>query len=116
MTAFGNWGGYPEFVSMPYLFAEKNAASAVARSRLSKFTAVIDLGAYGLADHRLILGHARIDTDQRIISDTDILVNNLIYSAKLGSKWSLRAALEWRNSGNSRYDNEFMAVSARYDF
>ena len=116
VTAFGNWGGYPEFVSMPYLFAEKNAASAIARSRLSKLTAVIDLGAYGLNDHGLILGHARIDTDQSILPNTDILVNSLIYRAKLGSKWSLRAAAEWRSSGNARYDNEIVALSARYDF
>ena len=116
VTAFGNWGGYPEFVSMPYLFAEKNTASAIARSRLSKLTAVIDLGVYGLNDHGLILGHASIDTDQRILPNTDILVNSLIYRAKLGSQWSLRAAAEWRSSGNARYDNEFMALSARYDF
>jgi hypothetical protein len=116
VTAFGNWGGYPEFVSMPYLFAEKNGASAIARSRLSKFTAVIDLGVYGLNEHGLILGHARIDTDQRILPNTDILVNSMIYRAKLDSKWSLRAAAEWRSSINSRYDNEFIALSVRYDF
>jgi len=116
VTAFGNWGGYPEFVSMPYLFAEKNGASAIARSRLSKLAAVIDLGVYGLNDHGLILGHARIDTDQGILPNTDILVNSLVYRAKLGSKWSLRAAAEWRSSGNARYDNEFITLSARYDF
>lgn len=116
VTAFGNWGGYPEFVSMPYLFAEKNAASAIARSRLSKLTAVMDLGAFGLTDHGLILGHARIDTDQNLLPNTDILVNSLIYRAKLGAGWSVRAAAEWRNSGNSRYDNDFIALSARYDF
>jgi hypothetical protein len=116
VTAFGNWGGYPEFVSMPYLFAENNGASAIARSRLSKLTVVLDLGAYGLPDHGLILGHARVDTDQTILPNTDILVNSLIYRAKLGSKWSLRAAAEWRSSGNARYDNEFVTLSARYDF
>lgn len=116
VTAFGNWGGYPEFVGMPYLYAEQNSASAIARSRLSKLTAVIDLGAYGLKDHGLILGHARIDTDQSILPDTDILVNSLIYRARLSSKWSVRAAAEWRSSGNARYDNAFVALSARYDF
>jgi hypothetical protein len=116
VTAFGNWGGYPEFVSMPYLFAENNGASAIARSRLSKLTAVLDLGVYGLPDHGLILGHARVDTDQAILANTDILVNNLIYRAKLGRGWSARAAIEARNSGNSRYDNEFIALSLRYDF
>lgn len=116
VTAFGNWGGYPEFVSMPYLFAENNAASAIARSRLSKLTAVIDLGVYGLKGHGLILGQARIDTDQSILPNTDILVNSAIYRARLGPKWSLRAAAEWRSSDNARYDNDFVTLSARYDF
>jgi hypothetical protein len=116
VTAFGNWGGYPEFVSMPYLFAENNGASAIARSRLSKLTTVLDLGVYGLPDHALILGNARVDTDQSILANTDIAVNSLIYRAKLAQGWSARAAFEWRNSGNSRYDNEFIAVSLRYDF
>ena len=116
VTAFGNWGGYPEFVSMPYLFAEQGAASAIARSRLSKLTAAMDLGAYGWSGHHLIFGHARIDTDQRILANTDILVNSLIYRAKLGAQWSLRAAAESRSSPNTRYDNEFVALSARYDF
>lgn len=83
---------------------------------LSKLTAVIDLKVYGLNDHGLILGHARIDTDQTILPKTDILINSLIYRAKLGSRWSFRAAAEWRSSGNARYDNEFLALSARYDF
>ena len=116
VTAFGNWGGYPEFVSMPYLFAEKDGASAIARSRLSKLTALLDLGIYGLPDHALILGHARVDTDQAILANTDIIVNSLVYRARLGHGWSARAAFESRNSGNKRYDNEFLALSARYDF
>jgi hypothetical protein len=116
VTAFGNWGGYPEFVSMPYLYAANNGASAIARSRLSKLTAVFDLGVYGLHDHGLILGHARVDTDQAIIANTDIVVNSLIYRAKLERGWSARAAFEWRSSGNSRYDNDFVAMSLRYDF
>jgi hypothetical protein len=114
VTSFGNWGGYPEFVSMPYLFAENNGSSAIARSRLSKLTAVLDLGAYGLPDHGLILGHAHVNTDQAIIANTDIVVNSLIYRSKLGRGWSTRAAFEWRNSANSRYDNEFIALSLLY--
>ena len=69
-----------------------------------------------MSNHSVILGHARIDTDRRSLPDSDILVNSLIYRATLGSGWSLRAALEWRSSGNARYDNEFMVLSARYDF
>lgn len=116
VTAYGNWGGYPEFVSMPYLYAEQNAASAIARSRLSKLTAVMDLGAYGLNDHTLIFGHSRIDTDQSILPNTDILVNSLIYRAKMAPKLTLRASAEWRSSGNARYDNEIVSLSVRYDF
>jgi len=116
VTAFGNWGGYPEFVSMPYLFAENNGASAIARSRLSKLTVVLDLRAYGLPDHGLILGHARVDTDQAILANTDIVVNSLIYRAKLAQGWSARATFEARNSGNTRYDNEFATLALRYDF
>ncbi len=116
VTAFGNWGGYPEFVSMPYLFAENNGASAIARSRLSKLTAVLDLGIYGLPDHGLIFGHARVDTDQAILANTDIVVNSLIYRARLAQGWSARAAFEARNSGNRRYDNEFATLALRYDF
>jgi hypothetical protein len=116
VTAFGNWGGYPEFVSMPYLFAENNGVSAIARSRLSKLTAVLDLGVYGLTNHGLILGHARVDTDQTLLANTDIVVNSLIYRAKLAQGWSARAALEFRDSDNSRYDNEFIAMSVLYEF
>lgn len=116
VTAFGNWGGYPEFVSMPYLFAENDAASAIARSRLSKLTVVLDLGVFGLADQGLVFGHANIDTDQAIIANTDIVVRSLVYRAKLSHGWSARAAFEWRKSANSRYDNEFVAMSLRYDF
>ena len=64
----------------------------------------------------MILGHARIDTDQAILPNTDILVNSLIYRVKLDTRWSWRAAVERRNSGNARYDNEFVALSLRYDF
>lgn len=116
VTAFGNWGGYPEFVSMPYLFAENNGVSAIARSSLSKLTAIFDLGIHGWADHALILGHARIDTDQAILSNTDIVVNSLIYRAKLTQQWSARIAMELRQSANSRYDNQFMTMSVRRDW
>ena len=116
VTAFGNWGGYPEFVSMPYLFAEGRSVSAIARSQLVKLTALFDLGPYGLSGHSLLFGHARINLDEAILPGSDIIVNSLLYRSKLSDKLSARLALEFRNSGNSRYDNEFIAVSLRYDF
>lgn len=116
VTANGNWGGYPEFVSMPYMFAEDAGVSAIARSRLTKITALLDLGAYGLKGHSLLAGHARINIDDTIQAHSDILVNTLLYRAKLSPQLSLRLALEARNSGHSRYDNEFALASLRYDF
>lgn len=116
VTAHGNWGGYPEFVNMPYLYAEKDGVSAIARSHMSKASALIDLGAYGLSKHSLLLGHARINLDQNILADSNIRVNTLIYRAKLSNKLSTRVHFEARNSGNARYDNQFLAMALRYDF
>lgn len=116
VTAHGNWGGYPEFVSMPYMFAERDGVSAIAGSHLAKFTALLDLGTYGFKDQSLLFGHAHIDIDEAILPGSDIHVNTLLYRAKLTSRLSARIALEARNSGNSRYDNEFVAISLRYDF
>lgn len=115
VTAHGNWGGYPEFVPMPYLYAENDGVSAIARSRLTRLTALLDLGPHGWANHSLLFGHARIDIDERILPGSDIRVNSLLYRGRLGPKLSLRILLEARNSGNARYDNEFVALSLRYD-
>jgi hypothetical protein len=116
VTAFGNWGGYPEFVSMPYLYSENQGISAIAQSRLMRMTLLLNLSRFGLTDQSLLFGHAKINLDESILANSDIQVDTLLYRAKLGSKWSLRTATEWRSSGNSRYDNKFIAVSARYDF
>lgn len=116
VTAYGNWGGYPEFVLMPYLFAEGDSASAIARSRLTRLTTTVDLAPYGLPQHSLILGHTRIDLDPGILANSDITVNNLIYRAKLSERLSTRVMLESRNSGNSRYNNEYATFWLRYDF
>lgn len=116
VTAHGNWGGYPEFVNMPYLYAEKDNVSAIARSHMSKASALLDLGAYGFKDHSLLFGHARINLNQSILANSDIRVNTIIYRAKLSPTLSTRIALEARNSGNARYDNGFVAMGLRYDF
>ncbi|MDP1527635.1 MAG: hypothetical protein Q8M20_17675 [Rhodocyclaceae bacterium] len=115
VTSFGNWGGYPEYVSMPYLFAE-SAASAIAQSRLARFTALFDLGKIGLTGQSLLFGHARIDLNESIFPVGDITVNSLLYRAKLTPQWSTRVALESRNAGHSRYDNEFLTLALKYDF
>lgn len=120
VTAAGNWGGYPEFVGMPYLYAEKNGTStgisAIANSQLAKLTLLLDLAAYGWSGHSVLFGHAQIDTDAAIIRDSDIRVNSLLYRGKLTPKMSLRIAAEARSSGNARYDNEFLVLSVRYDW
>ncbi len=116
VTAFGNWGGYPEFVSMPYLFAAGSSVSAIARSKLIKLTGAVDLGKVGWPGHRLILGHARIDLDEAILPNSDLVVNSLIYLSKLSDRLSSRIAVENRQSNNARYDNDFVTVGVRYDF
>lgn len=116
VTAYSNWGGYPEFVSMPYLYAENTGVSAIARSRLSKATLLLDLSAMGLSGHSLLFGHARINVDETILAGSDLQVNTLLYRAKLLPGWMLRLALEARKSGNARYDNAFAAIALRHDF
>jgi hypothetical protein len=115
VTSFGNWGGYPEFVSMPYLFAE-SSASAIAQSRLSRLTVLVDMARFGLPGHSLLAGHAKIDLDESILSNSDITVNTLLYRAKLSTQLSARIAFDARQSKNSRYDNSFLTFSLRYDF
>lgn len=116
VTAYGNWGGYPEFVSIPYVYAENTQPSGVAHSRLKKATIMLDLHQYGLKNHSIMFGHARIDLDDSIISNSDIIVNSLLYRAKLTPQFSARFAIEHRKSGNPRYNNKFATIGLRYNF
>ncbi|MDD2741586.1 MAG: hypothetical protein PHV02_04895 [Rhodocyclaceae bacterium] len=116
VTAFGNWGGYPEFVTMPYLYAESKGASAIVGSYLSRATILFDLGVFGFSEQSVLLGHAHINIDESIQSDSDIKVNTLLYRAQISSKLSARVAIDARHSKNLRYDNEFIALALRYDF
>lgn len=116
VTTFGNWGAYPEFVGMPYLFAESGSVSAIARSRLAKLAVLLDLGKYGLTGHSLLLGHTRINLDEAILPSGDIIVNNLLYRSKLSERLSTRVGLESRKAGNARYNNNFITMALRYDF
>ncbi|GAB1392838.1 hypothetical protein MASR1M60_10010 [Rhodocyclaceae bacterium] len=115
VTSFGNWGGYPEFVPMPYLYAE-SAASAIAQSRLARLTVLFDLTRFGLPGHSLLAGHAAIDLDENILANSDIKVTTLLYRAKLSPQLSARASLDVRQSNNARYDNHFATLALRYDF
>jgi hypothetical protein len=114
VTSFGNWGGYPEFVSMPYVFAE-SSASAIAQSRMQRLTALFDLATLGMSGHSLLLGHSRIDLDENILANSDITTKSLLYRAKITSRLSMRFSFENRSSRNSRYDNSFAVFGLRYD-
>lgn len=116
VTAYGNWGGYPEFVLMPYMYAENAGVSAIAGAAMVRLTLLADLGRYGFPDHSLLFGHARINIDESILTGADTRVNSVLYRAKLSPQLSVRLALDARQSGNPRYDNEFVAMSLRYDF
>ena len=116
VTAYGNWGGYPEFVVMPYMHAENKGSSAIVGSNLSRVTILFDLGVYGLTGHSLLLGHANINIDEKILANSDVKVSTLLYRAQLTPNLSARVALDARSSKNSRYDNEFVALGLRYDF
>ena len=116
VTAYGNWGGYPEFVVMPYMHAENKGTSAIVGSNLSRMTVLFDLGIYGLTGQSLLLGHANINIDEKILANSDIKVSTLLYRAQISPKLSARVAIDARNSKNSRYDNEFVALAVRYDF
>lgn len=116
VTAFGNWGGYPEFVSMPYMHAENKGTSAIVGSYLSRLTLLFDLDPYGLTSQSLALGYAIINIDKNILPDSDIEVITLLYRAKITPKISVRASIDARNSRNSRYDNDFFVLGLRYDF
>ncbi len=116
VTAYGNWGGYPEFVVMPYMHAENKGTSAIVGSNLARVTILFDLGVYGLTGQSLLLGHANINIDEKLLANSDVKVSTLLYRAQITQKLSARVAIDTRNSKNSRYDNEFVALGVRYDF
>ena len=116
VTAFGNWGGYPEYVSIPYMFAQDEGVSALASSRMGKLGLRFDLAKAGLAGHSLVIGYSLIDLDEAVIQNSDIGVLNVVYKAKLSGKTTLRAQYESRESHNYRYDNDILTLSATYPF
>ncbi len=79
-------------------------------------TILFDLGVYGLTGQSLLLGHANINIDEKLLANSDVKVSTLLYRAQITQKLSARVAIDTRNSKNSRYDNEFVALGVRYDF
>lgn len=116
VTAFGNWGGYPEYVAIPYMFAQDSSVSALAKSRMGKMSMKYDLAKVGLANQTLIAGYSIIDLDESIMPNSDIRVVNLVYKAKLSDPLGLKIQYELRQSENYRYADDMLTLSATYKF
>lgn len=116
ITAFGNWGGYPEYVALPYMFAQDNSLSAIGKSKMGKISFKYDLQKMGLKNQTLIAGYAIIDLDEKIMPQSDIDVINFIYKAKSGKALTLKTQYELRESKNYRYTNDILTLSATYAF
>jgi hypothetical protein len=115
MTLYGNWGGYPEFVSMPFMSSEQDLASPLPGARLGKLGLTLDLSAYGWSGQKLILGNSWVDVDDDLLANSDIRVQSLIYTHGFGDNWLARLTIEHRQSANERYDNDYITLSLRYD-
>lgn len=116
VTAFGNWGGYPEYVSIPYMFAQDNAVSALAKSQMGKVDLKFDLSKVGWNDQTFVAGYSIINLDEVIMPHGDIHVINFLYKAKINANMGLRGQYEIRQSDNYRYANDMLTLSATYRF
>lgn len=116
ITAFGNWGGYPEYVTVPYMFAQDNSLSAIAQSKMQKINFKYDLQKIGLKNQTLTAGCAIIDLDSSIMPQSDITVVNFIYKAKVNKDLTIKAQYELRESKNYRYANDILTFSIAYIF
>lgn len=116
VTAFGNWGGYPEYVAIPYMFAQDDSVSALAKSQMGKINVKVDLAKVGLANHTMIAGYSIIDLDEEIMPQSDINLINLVYKAKVSNSLNLKGQYEIRSSDNYRYANDMLTLSLTYKF
>lgn len=116
VTAFGNWGGYPEYVPVPYMFAQDNALSAIAKSKMGKINLKYDLQKIGLTSQTLIAGYAVINLDETVMPQSDFGIANFIYKASLNKALNLKMQYEMRDSKNYRYANDILTLSATYTF
>lgn len=116
VTAFGNWGGYPEYVTVPYMFAQDDAVSAIAKSQMGKINFKFDLSYVGLPQQTLITGYSYIDLHETIMPNSDIAVVNLVYKVNISDALWFKAQYEWRDSNNYRYANDMLTLSATYTF
>lgn len=116
ITAFGNWGGYPEYVSIPYMLAQDSSLSAIAKSKAAKINLIYDLQKVGLKNQTLVAGYSIIDLDEKIMPKSDISVINVIYKAKIANTLTLRVEHEVKESKNYRYSNDMTTLSVAYVF
>jgi hypothetical protein len=114
VTAFGNWGGYPEYVSIPYMFPQDDAVSALSQSHMGKINLKADLETIGLPNHTMIIGYSIIDLE--VMPQSDIRLVNFVYRAKVSDAVHLKAQYEMRESDNYRYANDMLTLSATYRF
>lgn len=116
VTAFGNWGGYPEYVAIPYMFAQDSSVSALAKSQMGKFSMKYDLAKIGLVNQTLIAGYSIIDLDNSIMPRSDIRLINFVYKVKISDPLGLKMQYELRQSDNYRYADDMLTLSATYKF
>ncbi|MBV5320564.1 MAG: hypothetical protein JZU62_02675 [Sulfuricurvum sp.] len=116
VTAFGNWGGYPEYVAIPYMFAQDTSVSALAKSQMGKLSFKYNLAKAGLPNQTLIGGYSIIDLDERIMPNSDIDIINFVYKAKISDPLGVKIQYEWRDSPNYRYADDMLTLSATYAF
>lgn len=116
VTSFGNWGGYPEYVAIPYMFAQDDSVSALAKSRMGKINFKADFAGSGALKHTLIAGYSVIDLDEAIMPQSDIYLINFVYRAKIRGDITFKTQYEIRQSDNYRYANDMLTLSATYRF
>lgn len=115
VTVFGNWGGYPEYVGTPFLFAEENRPSPLPKTKMYKVAAKYDLTKHNLGES-ISTWYTLVDTNQEILKDTDIRMLTVAYKTKFRKNLSAKAMYELRNSKNYRYDNDTLTLSLNYGF
>ena len=116
VTAFGNWGGYPEYVAIPYMFAQDNSVSALAKSKMGKINLKFDLAKIGLPNQTFSTGYSWIDLDKHILPNSDINLVNFIYKANITDTLNVRLQYELRDSANYRYGDDMLTTSIMYKF
>jgi len=116
ITAFGNWGGYPEYVAIPYMFPHGDAVAVLPKAQMGKLGFKFDLSHMGLKDQTMNIGYSIIDLEDAILPDSNVRVSNFIYKAKVDKNFHFKAQYEQRSSNYYRYADDMLTLSATYRF